>query len=323
MKFWKISSIILFFIILGFIIPFIYSGIFWPDSESIFNLSDRSFYLKANYQASTSHPFRDWQEPDPDLSAQIVLLADIDTNFVFYQKMADFRRPIASVSKMMSAIITKEYIPSEKQIEILPKFMSIEGDRHTFMKPGEFISAIDLQKMMLLSSSNKAAVALTTALPKNEFVRSMNEKAAKLGMLDSNFVEPTGLSMANQSTALDLQKLMKYILNNHPEIISLTQETEVKISSDYQGESSERKIININRLSGEYLSFFRDLNITYLGGKTGFTDEAKETYAGVFSFPDKKDMTKSRRILVIVLFSDSRYNDIEKLLRWLDKAYIF
>lgn len=323
MKSWKFATIIIVVICLGFIIPLIYSGIFSPSSENIFNLSDSSFYLKADNQSVGDYPLRNWQEANPKITAQIALVADIDSDFVFYQKMADFIRPIASVSKLMSAIVAKEYIPAETEIEIKPEFMKIEGDGHTFMRVGEIINSIDLQKMMLLSSSNKAAVALTTALPKEEFVTIMNKKAGELNMSKTNYVEPTGLSMANQSTALDLQKLMKYILNNHPEILSLTQETETDISSQYQGGTSERKIININRLSGEYLQFFKDLNITYLGGKTGFTDEAKQTYTGVFSFPDKKDITKLHRILVVVLFSDSRYDDIEALLRWVNRAYIF
>ncbi len=321
MKISRIIIIIAIFIAIGFFTPLIYSGLFWKSKNVSFNAIDLGLYLKADIQGKT-YPFRNWQEPNPKINAQIALVKDIDNDFTFLQKNADLIRPIASISKLMSSLVTRKYILPNQEVEIKSEFLQIDGDSFTKLNTSEIIEVKDLEKMLLLSSSNKAGVAIASALGKEEFVSKMNEEAENLNMIQTRFQEPTGLSMINQSTAHDLEKLLKKILLDFPEILILSQRPKEEVIVRKGEEVEKREIRNINQIS-QNPYFLEELNMDYLGGKTGFTDEAKETYVGIFSVPSKKEPGIYRRVLVALLYSDYRYQDIETLLRWLDKAFVF
>jgi D-alanyl-D-alanine carboxypeptidase len=317
---WKMILFALFLAITGFIVPFTYNNMSSNNNSSLILLDD-SLYLSAGMQ-SDIYPFRNWKEKEPEINGEVALISNIDTSYIFYQKNINLRRPIASVSKLMTSLVSRNYISSETEILIQPEFLNIQGDRITNLKEGEKIKAIDLEKMMLLSSSNKSALALESVLPEDKFIEQMNGTAKFLNMNFTNFEEPTGLSMANQSTANDLKKLIEYILKNKPEILTITQEKETKIISQYKDKEISHSVKNVNLLSQSPV-FLEELNIKYLGGKTGYTDEAKQTYTGIFSIPSKKKIGKDIRVLIVLLYSNDRYQDIEKLLRWLNRAYIF
>lgn len=321
MKISRIIIIIAIFIAIGFFTPLIYSGLFWKSKNISFNAIDLGLYLKADIQGKT-YPFRNWQEPNPKINAQIALVKDIDNDFTFLQKNADLIRPIASISKLMSSLVTRKYILPNQEVEIKSEFLQIDGDSFTELNIGEIIEIKDLEKMLLLSSSNKAGVAIASVLGKEEFVSKMNEEAENLNMIQTRFQEPTGLSMVNQSTAHDLEKLLKKILLDFPEILILSQRPKEEVIIKNGEEIERREIRNINQISQKPY-FLEELNMDYLGGKTGFTDEAKETYVGIFSVPSKKEPGIYRRVLVALLYSDFRYQDIETLLRWIDKAFVF
>ncbi len=318
---WKMILFALILAITGFIVPLIYSNIYSSNNSSSLILLDDSLYLTAGIQ-SDIYPFRNWKEKEPEIDGKIALISDIDNGFVFYQKNINLRRPIASISKLMTSLVSRNYISPETEILIQPEFLNTQGDRITNFREGEKIKAIDLEKIMLLSSSNKSALALESVLPKDKFVEQMNGTARFLNMNFTSFKEPTGLSMANQSTANDLKKLLEYILKNKPEILTITQEKETEIVSQYKDKKIFHSVQNVNLLSQSPI-FLEELNIKYLGGKTGYTDEAKQTYTGIFSVPSKKKIGKDIRILIILLSSDDRYRDIEILLRWLNRAYVF
>ncbi len=321
MKISRIIIIIAIFIAIGFFTPLIYSGLFWESKNISFNALDLGLYLKADIQGKT-YPFRNWQEPNPKINAQIALVKDIDNDFTFLQKNADLIRPIASISKLMSSLVTRKYILPNQEVEIKSGFLQIDGDSFTKLNTSEIIEVKDLEKMLLLSSSNKAGIAIASVLGKEEFVSKMNEEAENLNMIQTRFQEPTGLSMINQSTAHDLEKLLKKILLDFPEILILSQRPKEEVIIKNGEEIERREIRNINQISHNPY-FLEELNMDYLGGKTGFTDEAKETYVGIFSVPSKKEPGIYRRVLVALLYSDYRYQDIETLLRWLDKAFVF
>ncbi len=321
MKISRIIIIIAIFIAIGFFTPLIYSGLFWKSKNISFNAINLGLYLKADIQGKT-YPFRNWQEPNPKINAQIALVKDIDNDFTFLQKNADLIRPIASISKLMSSLVTRKYILPNQEVEIKSEFLQVDGDSFTKLNTSEIIEIKDLEKMLLLSSSNKAGMAIASALGKEEFVSKMNEEAENLNMIQTRFQEPTGLSMINQSTAHDLEKLLKKILLDFPEILILSQRPKEEVIVRKGEEIEKREIRNINQISQKPY-FLEELNMDYLGGKTGFTDEAKETYVGIFSVPSKKEPGIYRRVLVALLYSDYRYQDIETLLRWLDKAFVF
>ena len=239
---------------------------------------------------------------------------------MFFQKNLNLRRPIASISKLMTALLVKKQLSADTPILVSEKAISIDGAKSNSLQAGEIFKADDLMKIMLLISSNKAAEAFAESLDSQNFVELMNAEAKKLNMTRTSFADSSGLNMANQSTAEDLKRLAQYILQNYPEIIVLTQTDQTTVIS--QNLKIKHELNNIN-LMAQAPPILKDLNMKYLGGKTGFTDEAKETYLGLFIAPSSRFPGQERRLLIVVLNSGSRYNDVETLLRWVKNAYVF
>ncbi len=307
-------------IVLGYFGTWFYSRYFLNFSGQVsYNFPETPFYLASQGQTDI-YPIRDWKVKDPELSAEIALVSDIDTGFMLFQKNLNLRRPIASVTKMMTALLAKKQLAADASILVSEKAISIDGAKNNSLQAGEIFKADDLMKVMLLISSNKAAEAFAENLDKENFVALMNNEAKNLNMTRTSFADPSGLNMANQSTAEDLKRMAQYILQNYPEILALTQIDETTVFS--QNLKVKHLLKNIN-LMAQAPAILKELGIKYLGGKTGFTDEAKETYLGLFIASSSKFPGQERRLLIVVLNSGSRYNDVETLLRWVKKAYVF
>lgn len=304
-----------------FIGSWLYSKILFKNTEISLqnNLNDNSFFIKSNAQIQT-YPLRNWDVANPKLETEIFSLSDIDTGFIYLEQNPDLRRPIASISKLMTALIAEKYTTQTIPIEIDEKILSIDGDSGNGLINGEVLKISELIRLMLLASSNKAAAALANAPTPMNFIDLMNNEAQELNMSQTKFADPSGLNMTNQSSVNDLKKLAKAILQEHPEIFVTTQEDETTIFSE--DPQIQHPIRNINLIAQSPI-FLKELDFKYLGGKTGFTDEAKQTFLGIFSTPSQKIPGQTKRILLIVLSSDSRYNDIETLLRWVKSAYVF
>jgi len=282
-------------------------------------LSEQSFSVRSDI-SSVAYPFRNWQvREEPSVQAEGVLMVDLDTDFVFYQRQPNFRRPIASITKLMTAVIVQKYLSEEDEITISQRALNVDGDLPLFYL-NEKVKIADLIKALLMISSNKAAAALSFYMGEDKFVELMNNLAKELEMTQTTFVEPTGLNFLNQSTPSDLKKLMKYILNEYPNLLLISKNNEDSIQGIIP--KTTHRLININLLTQKPV-FLEELGLVYLGGKTGFTDEAWQTFCGVFLVPSKKIEEQPKRILVVVLKTPTRYNDIESLLRWLNKAYVF
>lgn len=320
MKKLKFLFLIFGLIVLGYFGTWFYSRYFLNFSDKISsNFPEAPFYLASQEQANI-YPLRDWKVADPNLNAEIALVSDIDTGFIFFQKNLNLRRPIASLTKLMTALLVKEQLSPDTPVLVSEKAISIDGAQSNSLQAGEIFKADDLMKIMLLISSNKAAEAFAESLDGQNFVELMNAEAKKLNMTRTSFVDSSGLNMANQSTAEDLKRLAQYLLQNYPEIIVLTQTDQTTVVS--QNLKIKHELNNIN-LMAQAPPILKDLNMKYLGGKTGFTDEAKETYLGLFIAPSSRFPGQERRLLIVVLNSGSRYNDVETLLRWVKNAYVF
>ena len=284
------------------------------------NLKSEQFYSVRSDASSIVYPFRNWEiKDDPVIQAKGALVVDIDSDFVFFQNQLNVRRPIASVTKLMTALVAKKYIPADEEITITEESLKVDGDAPIFYL-NEKVTTNDLIRAMMIISSNKAAMALANHIGQDKFVALMNDMAKQLEMTQTSYAEPTGLSFLNQSSPADLKKLIKYIITEYPNLLLIAQNGVDKI----QGKNPDiiHELTNIN-LIAHHPPFLDELNITYLGGKTGFTDEALQTFCGLFLVPSKRENEQPKRILVVVLGTPNRYNDIENLLKWLDKAYVF
>lgn len=315
----KILFISLAGLAVGFGMAWFYFNYF--GSNNNIDLKGSEQHFSARSDASTIiYPFRNWTiKEEPQVVAQGVLLMDIDNDYIFYQRDINVRRPIASITKLMTAVIAEENIHPQELITITQKALNADGDPAIFYL-NEKLTTNDLIKSLLMISSNKAAISISDFYGENNFISLMNQKAKELSMTQTTFVEPTGLNFLNQSSPNDLKKLIKYIITNHPNLLLISKNFEDKIYG--QNPNTIHELKNINQLTKKP-NYLDELGINFLGGKTGFTDEAWQTFAGVFLVPSQRENGMAKRILVVVLKTPNRYNDIEALLRWLIKAYVF
>lgn len=209
------------------------------------------------------------------------------------------RWPIASLTKLMTAVVARSVIPTSDKIKISEEIFKIEdiGASGGF-SAGEIFAPRDLEKALLIVSSNAAAEAIATHYGRQKFIDTMNSTAYKLGMFNTYFADPTGLSYKDQSTADDLTKLVTHILTKYPDMLKTTR---IKTDRIYDFKSGKRRTIsNINEFAGQPY---------FIGGKTGTTPEAVGNLISVFS----RDNGYSGRI-VALLGSEDRYNETKGLL---------
>ncbi len=149
---------------------------------------------------------------DPlDLKSSVAYVIDQDTREVLLSKNDQAVLPIASLTKLMTALIIKElHLPMDEMIVITQDDVDTEKGSRSRLRVGTELSRAELLHLALMSSENRAAHALGRSAPggMSTFVAQMNNKARELGMGDTRFVEPTGLSSKNQSSAQDLAKLV-------------------------------------------------------------------------------------------------------------------
>lgn len=151
---------------------------------------------------------------DPNIRSASVLVLDQATGEVLYSKNESAIVPIASITKLMTAMVTLDAgLPLDEEItitrEVLP---TVTGSKlHSALRIGDQVTRDDLLRIALMASENRAAAALGISYPGglDLFVEAMNAKALLLGMNDSRFVEPTGLSAENVSSAGDLARLVE------------------------------------------------------------------------------------------------------------------
>ncbi|MFA5052510.1 MAG: serine hydrolase [Parcubacteria group bacterium] len=234
-----------------------------------------------------------------NLSMQAGMVTDLSSGEEIFSLRKTEKWPLASLSKLMSSIVALEKMDLNQKIVFSGTAIATEGVSGGFME-GEKYSVEDLIYAMMVVSSNDAAVALSENMPAGQFVEAMNRKAAELGMNATHFVETTGLSMLNQGTANDLSLLVEYAWSAHPELFSVSSR-KTTIIKELNSNKSVR-LTNINSLAARN---------DFLGGKTGFTEDANENLIAVFS-------VKGKPYAVIILGADDRITEAEKIIRFLN-----
>jgi serine-type D-Ala-D-Ala endopeptidase (penicillin-binding protein 7) len=150
-------------------------------------------------------------QDDLDLKSGVALVIDQDTHEVLFSKNGSTVLPIASLTKLMTGVVLSEArLPMNEQITITQDDVDTEKGSRSRLSVGTALTRGEMLHLALMSSENRAAHALGRTYPggMNEFVRLMNAKAKLLGMSATRYVEPTGLSSQNQSSAQDLAVLV-------------------------------------------------------------------------------------------------------------------
>jgi serine-type D-Ala-D-Ala endopeptidase (penicillin-binding protein 7) len=145
------------------------------------------------------------------LKSHVALVVDQDTNEVLFEKNTHAVLPIASITKLMTALLTVEAdLPLDEELKVTPDELVRSGMRSN-LRPGLTMTRGTALHLALMSSENRAAQLLGRTYPGGlpTFIEAMNAKARMLGMSDSHFVDPTGLSPDNRSSANDLVRLVK------------------------------------------------------------------------------------------------------------------
>ncbi len=207
------------------------------------------------------------EEPtDGTFRAESALLLNTDTNTISFQQNAFARRPLASITKLMTAMVALDHgIDFNKEANILPREYGVGGE--LVLTPGETVTMRDLFNASLLGSANNATEAYVRQLgiSEEEFVQEMNRKAIALNLEQTEFFDVTGLNPKNVSTAYEVATLAHHAFSTYPEISKATSQKEYTFI--VKGSGREHTIHNTNKLvlTG---------NMEVTGSKTGFLYEA-------------------------------------------------
>ncbi len=263
-----------------------------------------------------SKPLRNWQVNILNLgSVKSAISVQIgqDNNSkdkVLFGKDTDKVFPIASLTKLMTAVIALENYELDQKV-IISKTAALKEGEPNFFKQGEVFFVEDLLRSSLIESSNKASQALAEITGEADFVYLMNKKANELGLQNTQFFNPTGLDpdepqrVFNYSTAEDLVVLSQYILKK-PFILETlgTKETNLYHASG----GFHHKAINTNEL----LPTMSEI----VAGKTGHTPLAKKCLLAITEAP------RGNGYLVnIILGSQDNFGEMKKIIDWTSKAY--
>lgn len=257
----------------------------------------------------------------PELSAQSVLVFDQASGQALMAKNAALQTPIASITKLMTAIVVLDAgQPLDERITISSDDLDTLKGTGSRLAIGSSYTRGQLLHLALIASDNRAAHALgrTTQGGLDRFVANMNRMARALRMNDTVYVEPTGLSSENRSTALDLAKLVEYAYQNYREIRHIsttgnytlgTQRVVLKKKRPQQVQYRQVAFNNTNR--------FTRADDWHVGlSKTGFINEAGHCLVMQAQVAD-------RDVIIVLLDAKStnrRAGDAALIKRWLESA---
>lgn len=245
-------------------------------------------------------------------AASSALVVDAASGAVLFKKNVSDQRSIGSMTKLMTALIFLSDQPDLSAGAAIETSDWREGGR-LHLPVGASMTVMDLLKASLISSDNSATIALVrlSGLSEGDFVARMNEKAAEIGMVDTTFVDPTGLSPENRSNAPDLVVLLRAALQDKT-ILSVTGQAVATVTD---AEGNTYQLENTNELLADFIN---QEPYGIVGGKTGYLPEA----GYCLGIEAQKDGNKN--IFVVILGSDStagRLHDVKALTVWAYNTY--
>lgn len=248
----------------------------------------------------------------PPLQAQSFIVWDITRQSVIAEKESNTARPLASITKVMSALVARIMLSKDSEVVVKKEFLIEEGD--SGLRDGEVFKLSDLLDLSLLISSNDGARSIASVagafklgtkdyiLGRTEFIKQMNVEAQNLGLSTLFFTNETGLDNPTGTTggygsAQEVAKLFEYIINTYPDLL---ESTHIK-----------KKIVRSHTYSHEVVNTNESLSLipNIIASKTGFTQMAGGNLAVVF------DAGFGNPIVIVVLGStlDGRFADVVAL----------
>jgi D-alanyl-D-alanine carboxypeptidase len=246
---------------------------------------------------------------DISLRADAVYVWDVAGQRALYKKNEGDTLPLASITKLMTALLAHELISEQTKVDI--PLAAIQQSGNSGLLTGEELTAEKLTQLALISSSNDAAYALGASVgallgdrdPAGQFIEGMNIRANELQLPTLSFRNTTGLDVSSieagaVGSARDVSFLMEYILVNYPELLAPTTQSAARV---YNTAGAYHDIDNTNAIATQVPNL--------LGSKTGYTDLAGGNLTVAF------DLGLNRPIIITVLGStrDARFTDVLEL----------
>jgi D-alanyl-D-alanine endopeptidase (penicillin-binding protein 7) len=241
----------------------------------------------------------------PDIRAAAAILLDPTTGQVLWSENAQEKRSIASITKVMTAIVFLEDQPDLSRVVTVERVDTFAAST-TYLRANDQITLDNLLHLTLIASDNAAARALARLSHGGtaSFVDRMNSKAAELGLESMSFTDPSGLRPENVSTAYDLSRLITYASSDE-RIAPIMRTAEYKVATN-------RRIISIHNTN----RLVMDGDVTVMAGKTGFISKAGHCLATLLRMPGGND------VAVVVLGASSnpgRFWETRHLFNWLSQ----
>ena len=277
-------------------------------------LSDRAFF-DISSEDSVVAPERIHEENvGVKVSAEKFVAIDIDSGKILLQKNVEDKQAIASITKLMTALVILDEEPDwTKTVKLIKGDETYGAYPHLYR--GEEVLFEDLWQAALIASDNNSIRAMIRSLnlSLDEFALKMNTKAKDLGMYNTSFADPTGLSENNLSTALDVSLLLHAAMQNET-----IQQTVLQGKYEFQilNNHKKRTIYNTDILISSFLNSSR-YGYSLIGGKTGYLPEAGYCLAAEIVNTDHP-------VAIIVLNSssiESRFQDVKVIADWVFSNY--
>jgi serine-type D-Ala-D-Ala endopeptidase (penicillin-binding protein 7) len=242
----------------------------------------------------------------PDLHAAAAIIYDPETHQVLWEENSQDKRSIASITKVMTAVVWIESDPDMSQVVTVDR-ADVLGASTTHLRAGFQVPVRDLFHLLLISSDNAAARTLARVSPWGPagFVARMNEKATELGLQSTTYADPSGLDANNMSSAYDMARLIAYASGD--ERIS-----EVMRKADYRL-TLARQLVTIHNTN--QLLLRADMEGSVLGAKTGFIARSGYCLATLLKMPQV-----NQPVAVVVLgarTNAARFTEVRNLFTWM------
>src|SRR5690242_7727653 len=243
------------------------------------------------------------------LRSAAALVVSQDHGQLLYAKNTDAVMPIASITKLMTAMVVMDSgLPLNEEVTIDQADVDVLKGTRSRLKVGVMLTRRELLKLALMASENRAAAALARAYPGGvpTFVQAMNQKSRELGMRDTRFLDSTGLNPGNVSTAHDLA-LMVYAGYQYPLIREFTTSESHRIA----GADRRHRVVAFRNSNGLVRSHHWEIGLS----KTGYINEAGRCLV--------MQATIAAKPVIIVLLDSwgklSRIADANRIKRWVER----
>ncbi len=277
---------------------------------------NKSFGFSNHLPDNQNHPTVPQRKKDSkpfDFSAASAIVIDSNTDMPLWDKSSQEIRSIASISKLMTALVFLDNNPGWDKVYEIKANDRREGGR-IYLNTGEKVRVKDLFYLSLVGSANTATISLvrSTGMDEASFIREMNKKARSLGLEKTNFADPSGLSRFNVSTAREVARLaQKSFLDEDIRRATLKR--------DYSFETMDGRKIFVNS-TDKLLEIFPANGINIVGGKTGYTNSAGSCFVGQFV------NREGEKIISVVLGSqgmNDRFKHTKDLVEWVYSSYVW